>query len=145
MTVFAAPLVGRMSGHEEVEDEQLVLPSTLVFPTAHAKQSAAASCAPAVTAASALYVFTAQFVQAVAVVVVEYLPAAQIEQLEPDTNCPAAQVTAVQVALPSTLVFPTAHAKQSAKASCAPAVKAASALYVFAVQAVQDMAPVEAT
>ena len=116
----------------------------LVFPAAHAKQSAAASCAPAVTAASALYVFTAQSVQAVAVVVVEYLPAAQIEQLPPDRNCPAKQdvAAAEQDALPSTLVFPAPQATQSATASCAPAVKAASALYVFTGQFVQAVAVV---
>ena len=79
-----------------------------------------------------------------AVVVVEYLPPAQIKQLPPEMYCPAIQVvpTAEQAALPNPLTFPTSQLTQSDAASCASAVKAASALYVVTAQFVQVVAVV---
>ena len=92
-------------------------------------QSLTASCREAVVAGSALKVPAAQAVHSVAVVVVEYLPAAQIAQLWPETYWPAVHVVGVtvQLALPATLVLPVAQALQSFAPTILEAVVAGSA------------------
>ena len=50
----------------------------------------------------------------------EYVPAAQVAQLVPDTYWPAVHVVGftVQLALPAALVVPAAQSVQSVAASC---------------------------